>query len=164
MQIILTQDVDNLGLAGQVVNVAKGYARNYLEPARLALPATESNLKAMAKKRAEFELRSLKEKERAQAVKTQLDELRLTLARKVGERDKLYGAVTAIDITEAAAAAGMEIDRKRLKLGEPIKSLGEYLVPLRLHPEVTASIKVIVVAENASPETGAAGNAAPPAA
>lgn len=163
MQVILTQDVNNLGLAGQVVNVADGYARNYLEPARLALPATEANLKVMAKKRAEFELRSLKEKERALAAKAQLDELKLTLARKVGEKDKLYGAVTAMDIVEAAAAAGTEIDRKRLKLGEPIKALGEYQVPLKLHPEVTAIIKVVVTAENAPQETPVDAEAKPSA-
>jgi large subunit ribosomal protein L9 len=147
MEIILIKDVDNLGLTGQVMNVAPGYARNFLLPTGAALPATVGNLKMLAKKRAEYEARAKAEKDRAADLKNKLAEVKLVFHRKAGERDKLYGAVTAMDVAEALQAQGMDIDRKKLRLAEPFKSLGEYEVPVRLHADVIASFKVSVLPE-----------------
>ncbi len=161
MEIILVKDVDNLGLAGQVLNVAPGYARNFLLPTGAALPATAGNLKMLAKKRAEYEARAKAEKDRAADLKNKLAETKLVFRRKAGEKEKLYGAVTAMDLAEALQAQGLDIDRKRLRLSEPIKSLGEYEVPVRLHAEVTAAFKVSVLPEEeAAPEADAAKPAA----
>ncbi len=155
MEIILIKDVDNLGLTGQVMKVAPGYARNFLLPTGAALPATEGNLKMLAKKRAEYEARAKAEKDRAQDLKTKLGEVRLVFRRKAGERDKLYGAVTAMDLAEALKAQGFDIDRKRLRLAEPFKSLGEYEVPVRLHADVSGSFKVSVLPEEDEAEAPA---------
>jgi len=156
MKIILVKDIDNLGLAGQVLTVAPGYARNYLLPTGAALLATEANLKLLAKKRAEYETRAKAEKDQALDLRSRLAEVRLVFHRKAGEKGKLYGAVTTLDISEALQAKGFEMERRRLRLGEPFKALGDYEVPVRLHPEVTASFKVSVLPESAQPETGAA--------
>jgi large subunit ribosomal protein L9 len=156
MKIILVKDIDNLGLAGQVLTVAPGYARNYLLPTGAALLATEANLKLLAKKRAEYETRAKAEKDQALDLRGRLAEVRLVFHRKAGEKGKLYGAVTTLDISEALQAKGFEMERRRLRLGEPFKALGDYEVPVRLHPEVTASFKVSVLPESAQPETGAA--------
>ena len=150
MKIILVNDVDNLGLAGQVLNVAPGYARNYLLPTGAALPATEANLKLLARKRAEFETRAKAEKDQALDLKGRLAELRLVFHRKAGEKGKLYGAVTAMDLSEALQARGFDMERRRLRLGEPFKALGDYEVPVRLHPEVIASFKISVLPEAAA--------------
>jgi len=150
MKIILVNDVDNLGLAGQVLNVAPGYARNYLLPTGAALPATEANLKLLARKRAEFETRAKAEKDQALDLKGRLAELRLVFHRKAGEKGKLYGAVTAMDLSEALQAKGFDMERRRLRLGEPFKALGDYEVPVRLHPEVIASFKISVLPEAAA--------------
>ncbi|MDR2443814.1 MAG: 50S ribosomal protein L9 [Deltaproteobacteria bacterium] len=147
MEIILTKDVDNLGLAGQVLKVAPGHARNYLLPQGLAMEATASNLKVLAKKMAEYESRAKEAKERALDMKNSLSTLHLVLARKAGEKGKLYGAVTTQDLVHEAQAKGFTIDRKRLRLNEPIKTLGDFEATLKLHPEVTAQIKIKVVAE-----------------
>ena len=148
MKIILVKDVDNLGLAGQVLNVAPGYARNFLLPTAAALPATDGNLKLLAKKRAEFERRAKADKDQALSLKSRLAELRLTFRRKAGEKGKLYGAVTALDISEALRAQGFDLDRRRLRLGEPFKALGDYEASIRLHAEVTASLKISVLPES----------------
>ena len=145
MKVILTQDVDTLGLAGQVVNVAAGYARNMLIPAKLAEEATASNLKKFEKQRAEFQLRAMKEKELAQSVAAKIKALRITISQKAGEKDKLYGSVTSMDLAEAMAEKGVEIDRRKIRLTEPIKSLGDYEVPIKLHTDVTVDLKVNVV-------------------
>ena len=137
MKIILVKDIDNLGLAGQVLNVAPGYARNFLLPTAAALPATDGNLKLLAKKRAEFERRAKAEKDQALDLRNRLAELRLAFRRKAGEKGKLYGAVTALDISEALRAQGFDLDRRRLRLGEPLKALGDYEASVRLHAEVT---------------------------
>lgn len=150
MEIILIKDVENLGLAGQVLKVAPGYARNYLLPVGAALPASEGNLKMLAKKRAEFEARAKAEKDQAMDLKGKVAEIRLVFKRKTGEKGKLYGAVTAIDIAEALQAAGFSIERKRLRLSEPIKTVGEFEVPVRIHSEVTASFRVVVQPEDES--------------
>jgi large subunit ribosomal protein L9 len=147
MEIILTKDVDNLGLAGQVLNVAPGYARNFLLPTGVALLASKGNLLALAKKRAEFETRALNLKEAAIAQRDRITEVLLVLGRKSGEKGKLYGAVTAQDLVEAAEAKGLTLDRKKLRLTEPIKSLGDFEVAIRLHPEILATLRVRVVRE-----------------
>ena len=155
-KIILVKDVDNLGLAGQVLNVAPGYARNFLLPSGAALLATVGNLKLLARKRAEFETRAKAEKDQALELKDRLAEVRLLFHRKAGEKGKLYGAVTALDIAESLSAKGFELERRRLRLGEPFKTLGDYEVPVRLHPEVTASFKVSVLPESEADAAGAA--------
>jgi large subunit ribosomal protein L9 len=147
MEIILTQDVENLGLAGQVLKVSAGYARNYLLPGSYALPATPNNLRALAKKREEFSRRALAAKEEALARKQQMEGLVLSITRKSVEKGKLYGAVTPQDLVDAAQEQGFAIDRRKLKIAEPIKSIGDYDITVRLHPEVTGSFKVKVLAE-----------------
>lgn len=147
MEIILIKDVVNLGLSGQVMNVAPGYARNFLLPTGVALLATPGNLKMLAKKRAEFEARAKAEKDQAADLKNKLAEVKLVFRRKSGEKGKLYGAVTAIDIAEALVAAGFNIDRKRLRLAEPIKNLGDVDVPVRLHADIMGSFRVSVQPE-----------------
>ena len=155
MEIILIKDVDNLGLSGQVLTVAPGYARNFLLPTGAALLATEGNLKMLAKKRAEFEARAKAEKDQAIDLKNKISEVKLVFRRKTGEKGKLYGAVTAMDIAEALAAAGHNIDRKRLRLSEPLKTIGEFEVPVRLHADITASFRVSVQPEEAAEEAPA---------
>jgi len=154
MEIILTKDIDNLGLTGQVLKVAPGYARNYLLPQGAALLATESNLKLLAKKRAEFETRSKLAKEEALDRKNQLAGVSLIISRKSGDKGKLYGAVTVLDIVEEAKNKGLTLDRRRIRLSDPIKALGDYEVPIRLHQDVIASLKVKVIQEgsDANPE------------
>jgi len=145
MNVILTQDVESLGLAGQVVHVAQGYARNKLIPADLAIEATPANLKLHEKKRNEYELRAMKEKERAQTLARRIGELQLTISQKAGEKDKLYGSVTSMDLAAAMAEQGVDLDRRKIKLAEPIKVLGDYEVPIKLHAEVTALLAVSVI-------------------
>ncbi|MDR0548142.1 MAG: 50S ribosomal protein L9 [Deltaproteobacteria bacterium] len=147
MEIILTKDVDNLGLAGEVLTVAPGYARNYLLPHGFALLANKGNLLALAKKRAEFESRARSLKDNALAYRDQIAEVLLIMPRKVGDKGKLYGAVTAQDLVEAAEAKGLTLDRKKLRLTEPIKTLGDFEITYRLHPEVMGLLRVRVVRE-----------------
>lgn len=148
MEIILIKDLENLGLAGQVLNVAPGYARNYLLPSGVAMLATEGNLKMLAKKRAEYEARAKAEKDQASALKDKIAQIKLTFTRKAGEKGKLYGAVTTMDIAEALAAEGFNIERKRLRLSEPLKSVGDFEVPVRLHADITGLFKVQIKAED----------------
>ncbi|MFH1139812.1 MAG: 50S ribosomal protein L9 [Pseudomonadota bacterium] len=145
MQVILTQDVDSLGLTGQVVEVKRGFARNMLIPAHLALQANATNLKRLEKERATFEERSKKEKDRARDLAAQLKAVRLTIAQKAGEKDKLYGSVTTMDLAAALAEKGFDLDRRKIKLSEPIKTLGDFEITVKLHGEVTAAVKVSVV-------------------
>ncbi|MDR0354687.1 MAG: 50S ribosomal protein L9 [Deltaproteobacteria bacterium] len=158
MEIILTKDVVNLGMAGQVLKVAPGYARNFLLPSGRAMEATAGNLKAMAKKRAEFETRAKESKDLATDMKTKLAALCLVLPRKSGEKGKLYGAVTPQDIVSAAQDEGFELDRKKLRLAEPIKTLGDFEVTIKLHAEVTGTFKVKVISD--APPTPAQDEAA----
>ena len=145
MKIVLRQDVDSLGMEGQVFDVADGYARNFLIPRGIALEATQQNLKFMEAQRKKIEEKRLKAKEEAEKAKLSLSELVITIAQKAGEEDKLYGSVTSMDIADQLVKRGIQIDRKRIRLDRPIKTLGEFAVPVKLHPEVTASIKVVVV-------------------
>jgi large subunit ribosomal protein L9 len=147
MKIILTKDVDALGMTGQVFDVAKGYARNYLIPQGFALEATAQNLKRMEGERQKVEDRMLKAKDEAERAREKIAEVVLTIPQKVGEEDKLYGSVTTMDIAAYLEKQGISIDRRKIHLDKPIKALGEFDVPVKLHPEVTAAVKVVVVPE-----------------
>jgi large subunit ribosomal protein L9 len=149
MDVILREHVDNLGRRGEVVKVADGYARNYLLPRKLALLVTDGNKQQIERERGKFEAREQEEKKLAEAMAARLSGVEIQIARKVGETEVLFGSVTSTDVASAMAAKGFEIDRRRLTLREPIKKLGEYDIPLRLHPDVTIPIKVKVVAEGA---------------
>lgn len=147
MKIVLREDIDKLGRRGEIVDVAVGYARNFLIPKRKALIVTDGNLKTIDKERRRYVLRIAKEQEECQALSQRLAAISCTVVRKVGENEVLYGSVTASDIAEQIAKEGIEIDKRRIQLDEPIKSLGIYTVPVRLHPAVTAEVKVWVVKE-----------------
>ncbi len=148
MQIILQEDVEKLGTRGQVVDVAAGYANNYLLPRKLAIPASAGNLKRLEKIRATLAKRTATEKESAQKLAEMLAAVSVTLKRKAGENDQLFGSVTSADICEALAAQGYNLDKRRLELAEPIKLIGEYQVTAKLHQDVAAAIKVIVQRES----------------
>ena len=149
MEVILRQHVDNLGRRGEVVKVADGYARNYLLPRKLALLATEGNKKQIERERAKFDAVEAEEQKVASAIAERLAGVDVEIARKVGETEALYGSVTSGDIAEALHAKGVDVDRKKLQLHEPIKKLGEYDIAVKLHRDVTTHVKVRVVAERA---------------
>ncbi len=151
MEVILREHVDNLGRRGEVVKVADGYARNYLLPRKLALLATEGNKKQIERERAKLDAVEAEERKGAEAMAERMANADVEIARKVGETEVLYGSVTAADIAEALAAKGFDIDRRKLQLHEPLKRLGEFDVPVKLHREVTVNVKVKVVAEGAKP-------------
>jgi large subunit ribosomal protein L9 len=150
MEVILRQHVDNLGERGQIVKVADGYARNFLLPRKLALPATEGNKRHVERERKIMEQRETEEKQQAEGLATRLAAVEITIARRVGETDQLYGSVTAADIAEYLKAKGFEVDRRKLVLADPIKTIGEHSVPLKLHRNVTVPLQVKVVKEGAS--------------
>jgi large subunit ribosomal protein L9 len=150
MEVILRETVENLGRRGEIVKVADGYARNFLLPRKLALPATEGNKKHVERERKIVEAREAEEKGQADAIATRLSTIDITIARRVGETDALYGSVTGADIADYLKGKGFEIDRRKLILPEPIKTLGEHNVPLKLHREVTVPLKVRVVKEGAA--------------
>jgi large subunit ribosomal protein L9 len=147
MEIILREHVDNLGRRGEIVKVADGYARNYLLPRKLALPVTEGNRKQVERERAKFEAKEGEERKVAEAMAARLANLEVVISRKVGETEALYGSVTSGDIADALAAQGFDLDRRKLQLADPIKRIGEVDVPVKLHRDVTATVKVKVVAE-----------------
>ncbi len=147
MEVILREHVDNLGRRGDVVKVADGYARNYLLPRKLALLVTEGNKKQIERERSRFDAKESEEKKVLEALAARLANVEVVIARRVGETDALYGSVTTSDIAEALAAKGFDLDRRKLQLAEPIKQVGEVAVPLRLHREITVTLKVKVVAE-----------------
>jgi large subunit ribosomal protein L9 len=150
MDVILREHIDNLGRRGEIVKVADGYARNYLLPRKLALLANEGNKKQIERERIKFDAKELEEKNLAEAVAARMGNLEIVIARKVGETEALYGSVTSADIAEALAAKGFDIDRRKLQLPDAIKKIGEVDVPVKLHRDVTAIIKVKVVAEGAA--------------
>lgn len=147
MKIILRKDTDDLGLEGDIVDVAKGYARNYLLPKGIALEASTQNLKFMETQKKKIEIRRIKAKEDAEKVKEKMADVVVTISQKAGEEDKLYGSVTSMDIAGDLEKQGVAIDRRKIVLEKPIKTLGEFDVPIKLHPEVMSSIKVVVVPE-----------------
>ncbi len=147
MQIILQEDVEKLGNRGQIVDVAEGYARNYLLPRKLALPVSKGNLKQLEQIKRSLAKREATEVESAQKQAEMLAALTVEFTRKAGENDQMFGSVTAADVSEALAAQGFSVDKRKIQLDQPIKTLGEYAVPARLHRSVTAAIKVIVKRE-----------------
>jgi large subunit ribosomal protein L9 len=147
MEVILREHVDNLGRRGDIVKVAAGYARNYLLPRKLALSVSEGNKRQIERERKNAEVRELEEKSQAEAYAERLSQADIAIARRVGENDTLYGSVTSADVAQALHAKGFEIDKKKITMADPFKALGEYTVPLKIHRDVTAQIKVKVVAE-----------------
>src|SRR5215213_1156554 len=161
--VLLREDIDELGSRGEIVRVKAGYARNYLLPRKLAVQATASNVRQIEQERAALLKKEAGEKSTAEGQADQLRAVRLSFTRKVGEHGILYGSVTSMDIAEALKERGYEIDRRRINLRDAIKETGEFTVPVRLHREVTVELPVEVTAEGgAKPEGGAA--AAEPAA
>jgi large subunit ribosomal protein L9 len=149
MEVILKEDVANLGHRGDVVKVADGYGRNFLLPRKLALQATLANKAVIEQMKAAAARRSAEEKVQAQALVAKLEPLTLSFTRKSGENGQLFGSVTSADIAGELAAKGFEIDRRKIQLSEPIKSLGSFTVSVKLHREVTAHVGVQVVADAA---------------
>ena len=147
MKVILKDDRDDLGFAGDIVDVAKGYGRNYLIPKGIALEATNQNIKLMETQRKKIEIKRLKAKEDAEKIKEKLDGIVVTISQKAGEEDKLYGSVTSMDIANHLENQGVIIDRKKILLEKPIKTLGEFDVPIKLYRGVRGGIKVMVVPE-----------------
>jgi large subunit ribosomal protein L9 len=147
MEVILREDVEKLGTRGQLVKVASGYARNFLLPKRLAVAATESNKKIVEQERQAHLRREAKVAGEAGELAKLMEAVVVTISQKAGENGQLFGSVTTKDIADALEAQGYTIERRKIVLEEPIKSLGEFKVPLRLHPEVTVEIAVNVVKE-----------------
>ena len=147
MEVILREDVDKLGRRGEVVKVAEGYGRNFLLPRGLALAVNEANKAMIARERKQHDARMAKEKAEFQAVADRINGIRFVAPRKVGENDALYGSVTSGDIADFLKGKGVEIDKRKVQLEEPIKKLGEHEVQVKLHPEVSARLKVLVTKE-----------------
>jgi large subunit ribosomal protein L9 len=148
MEVILREHVDNLGRRGDVVKVASGYARNYLLPRKLALAVTENNKRQIEREKKLAEARDMEEKSAAESVAQRLGQLEIEIARRVGDNNTLYGSVTTADIAQAIQAKGFEIDKRKISLHDPLKALGETIVPVKIHRDVTAQVKVKVVAES----------------
>ncbi len=147
MEVILREHVDNLGRRGEIVKVADGYARNFLLPRKLALPVTEGNKKHVERERARFDAKEAEERSGAEAIAARMAGVEVEIARKVGETEALYGSVTSADIVDALKARGFDVDRRKLQLADPIKKVGEFDVPVKLHRDVTTTVKVKVVPE-----------------
>jgi large subunit ribosomal protein L9 len=147
MEVILREDVDKLGRRGDVVKVAEGYGRNFLLPRGLAMAVSDANKAMIAKERKAHDARLAKEKAEHEAVAQRIASLRFVAPRKVGENDVLYGSVTSGDIGEFLKAKGIEIDKRKVSLDEPIKKLGEHEVKIKLHPEVVATLRLLVSKE-----------------
>ncbi|MFH1082333.1 MAG: 50S ribosomal protein L9 [Pseudomonadota bacterium] len=152
MEVILRQDMDELGLEGDIVNVARGYARNYLLPNGFVLEANPQNLKVLELQRKKIDVKRLKGRQDAEKLKKKLEEIVVNLSLKAGEEGKLYGSVTTIDIASLLEARGIGIDRRKIVLEKPIKALGEYDVPVKIYPKVVGSVKVVVAAEDEKKE------------
>jgi len=147
MEVILKEDVADLGFRGDVVKVADGYARNYLLPRKLAMQATDTNKAVIEQMKSAAARRSASEKSKAEEFAAKLEGVSLSFTRKVGEAGHLFGSVTSADIAAELAAQGVEVDRRKVQLGDPLKNVGEFTVPVRLHREVTAHLKVKVHGE-----------------
>jgi large subunit ribosomal protein L9 len=147
MKLILREDVENLGRGGDVVDVKPGYGRNFLLPRGLAVVANPKNLREIEHQKAVASAKAAKLKASAEAVAKRLAETPVTLKRKVGEQDKLFGSVTALDIAEALAARGLQLDRRAIDLADPIKTVGDFEVGVKLHHDVVGKVKVKVEAE-----------------
>ncbi len=147
MRIVLREDVEKLGTRGDVVTVADGYARNYLLPQKMAFLATGENLKRVEKEKKVLKLRLIQERDDAQLLAEKMASISCTIVKKAGEEETLYGSVTSADIASALEKEGILMDKRKALLAEPIKALGIYTVPVKLHPEVDAEVKVWVVKE-----------------
>jgi large subunit ribosomal protein L9 len=147
MKVILTADLSHLGKVGQVIEVANGYGRNYLIPRGFAILATPANERSLAQQQKTRLVREAKNKAEAEALATQLHALSLRIAKKTGEGERLYGSVTSMDIADLLKARGISLDRRRIVLDTPLKTLGMHKVPIRLHPEVVAEVEVAVTKE-----------------
>ena len=146
IEVILKEHVEALGRRGEIVKVADGYARNFLFPRRLALAVTVENKRQIERERAKAEARDAEELTQAQALQTRLEAVDLVIGRRVGEHDTLYGSVTTSDIAEALSGKGLSIDRRKIQLADPLKTIGEHVVPVKLHRDVTAEVKVKIEA------------------
>jgi len=147
MEVILKEDVPKLGHRGEVVKVADGYGRNYLVPKRLAIEATAGNRAVIEQMKVSSQRRSDREKADAEGLSKQLEGATLSFARKSGEHDHLFGSVTSGDIADALASQGFTVDRRKIQLDEPLKNLGEFAVAIKLHRDITATVKVVVAKE-----------------
>ncbi len=147
MEVILREDVDKLGQRGEVVKVAEGYGRNFLLPRGLAMAVNDASKAMVARERKAWEAKAAKEKAEFESLAQRIGALRFIAPRKVGENDALYGSVTSGDIGEFLKSKGIEIDKRKVQLEEPIKKLGEHEVKIKLHPEVSATLKLLVSKE-----------------
>jgi large subunit ribosomal protein L9 len=147
MRIILRQDMDDLGLEGDIVDVAKGYARNYLIPKGFGLEANAQNIKAFDMQKKKIEVKRLKAKEEAEKLRESMEGIVLTFSQKAGEEGKLYGSVTGMDVASQLERQGIVLDRRKVVLDKPIKTLGEFEVPIKIYPRVTGVVKVVIVPE-----------------
>ncbi len=145
MQVILQENVDNLGKVGDVVKVKPGYARNYLLPNRLAMEASTRNISMLEHQKRAAQARRDKLKTEAEKFQKQIEAVKPVIPRQVGEEDKLFGSVTSMDVEAALRAAGVAVNRKQIQLAEPIKTLGLHEIPIKIHPEVTAKVRINVV-------------------
>jgi large subunit ribosomal protein L9 len=150
MEVILKEDVAKLGNRGDVVKVAEGYGRNYLLPRKLAIEATLANKAVIDQMKAASVRRTAKEKTEAEALAKQFEGLSVGFTRKSGENDQLFGSVTSSDIAEALEKKGFHIDRRKIQLHEPLKSVGEFDIPVKLHKDVTTHLKVVIEKEAAA--------------
>jgi len=149
MEVILKEDVAKLGNRGDVVKVAEGYGRNFLLPRKLAIEATKANKTVIEQMKAAAVRRSAKEKSEAESLSKQFDGLEVSFQRKAGENDQLFGSVTAGDIAESLEKKSFHVDRRKIQLHEPLKSIGEFTVPVKLHKDVTTHLKVVITKEAA---------------
>ena len=147
MEVILREHVDNLGSRGDVVKVAAGYARNYLLPRQLALPVTEASKRQIEREREKAEARDAEERAGAEALAQKVSGFDISITRRVGENNTMYGSVTSADIAQALAAKGFQVEKRKITLAEPIKSVGEHTVQVKVHRDVTTEVKVKVVPE-----------------
>ena len=149
MEVILKEHVDNLGRRGDIVKVTPGYARNFLLPRKLALAVTDNNKRQIEREKKLADARDLEEKSAAEALASRMSATEVQIARRVGEHDTLYGSVTSQDIAQSLKDKGFDIDKRKIVLAEPLKALGETTVPVKIHRDVTAQVRVKVVAEGA---------------
>jgi large subunit ribosomal protein L9 len=145
IEVILKEHVEHLGRRGEVVKVADGYARNFLFPRKLALAVTPENRRQIERERAKAEARDAEEVAAARALQAQIERLEVAIPRRVGENETLYGSVTSADLAEALAARDLTVDRRKIQLPDPLKTLGDHEVPIKIHRDVTATLKVKVV-------------------
>jgi large subunit ribosomal protein L9 len=147
MEVILREHVEHLGKRGDVVKVAEGYARNYLLPRKLALAVTANNKRQIEREKKLAETRDAEEKSQADAIAERLTQIDIEIRRRVGENDTLYGSVTSQDIAQALKDKGFEVDKRKISLAEPLKAIGESIIPVKIHRDVTANLRVRVVAQ-----------------